>query len=221
MIHYTYEDLYRRAGNKSPSTLYYTFGGAAKGALARRFPRETQLAFGLPDVVLNVVMELKALSHWPYRQGWLDELTGTDDRRHAAETLVRVLAGWASVNPRLAAHGGYMPPASAVEDLSVVCRQQAPAAAIAAFLRRVLMTAVGSRAASPADVLDVVHAELMTVLGFDRPRYVLELVHRLGEPLGELEYLIAQLRPDDRARVGAALLVRLDGLREVIGEEGP
>ncbi|MFD0683760.1 hypothetical protein [Actinomadura fibrosa] len=219
MIDYSYEDLYRRAGHKSPSTLYFTFGRGAKHALADRLPDETRRAVGASDMVRTVVMELKTLSHWPYRQGWLDALAGTDDRRFAAETLVRVLADWAGANPRLAAHADYMPAASAVEDLGVICGRRTPAADITAFLARVLTTSVGPRATSAADVLDLVHARLMAVLGFDRPGYVLEIVRRLDEPIGEVGYLVSQLRPDDRAAVRAELEARLAALNEVVEEE--
>jgi hypothetical protein len=212
------------AGEKSPSTLYLLVSGRAKGSLRERWPEAFALAERAQgadrrwDVVDNLAVETKVWSFWGHRAGWLEELDAapSDDRRFAAETLVRVLAVWADGNRPIAAYLGHLPPASAVADLCLILPGAVPRERVMRFLTTVVETALGPLGGSPSSVLNTVHDTLMD-LGFWRsPSYLDELLERSVESVDEIGYLLSRLVERDRRRVVTVLAPQLAELQRVL-----
>jgi hypothetical protein len=103
------------------------------GAHARHRMVDDLIADGRPDAmqialrylrtdpVEQLIDETKVWSFWPYRQQLIARhLTGETARAGLEAALVDALTAWARQNPALAAAVGHMPPACAVEDLTVL-----------------------------------------------------------------------------------------------------
>jgi hypothetical protein len=208
---------------RTVATLYNRFGNDAEDGLRKRAPGAFDIAARLNgpdrrwDVVDNVAVETKLWSYWPYRAGWLDELG--DDRRTAAETLVRVVAMWAFQNQRLAAYLGNQPPLVAFEDLCVILPGKASKESVMGFLGSVVRAALDPRGGVPASVLDTVHEQLMG-LGFYRSSYLDELLERAVDAVEEVAYLMPRLQESDRGRIVRELSARIHELQRRLDEEG-
>jgi hypothetical protein len=103
------------------------------GAHARHRMVDDLIADGRPDAmqialrylrtdpVEQLIDETKVWSFWPYRQHLIARhLTAGATRENREAALVEALTAWVRQNPALAAANGHMPPASAVEDLTVL-----------------------------------------------------------------------------------------------------
>jgi hypothetical protein len=210
---------------RTVATLYNRFRNDAEDGLRNRVPGAFDIAARLNgpdrrwDVVDNVAVEAKLWSYWPYRAGWLDELGGVgDDRRTAAETLVRVVAVWAFQNRRLAAYLGNQPPLAAFEDLCVILPGQVSKESVMGFLGSVVRVALDPRGGVPASVLDTVHEQLMG-LGFYRSSYLDELLERAVDAVEEVGYLLPRLGESDRGRIVRELSARINELQRRLDEE--
>ncbi|TQS45621.1 hypothetical protein [Cryptosporangium phraense] len=202
-------DLATLAGAKATSTLYSLFGQRAR-SLAAHYAGSPYVARRHPGPVDALIFEAKAVSFWPCREAWASTLgaLSRDDRQFAAETLVRVLAEWASANRPLAAVRRSAPPVCAVEDLRLVSPGDPPVGAVVALLTRVVELAHSPRGLSPLGTLDAVHDELMT-LGFVRGEPLETLLTEVSEGLAAVEYLVPQLSTADRENLADHLVPQL------------
>ena len=154
----------------------------------------------------GVAVEAKVVSFWPCRQAWVQELDGLgrDDRRFAAETLIRVLAEWAATDRPMAAMLSAAPPLCAVEDLRLICPETPSVRTATSLLTKVVELAQSPRGLSPLGTLNVVRDELLMV-GFAQVPPVDELLDELTETLAAVEYLLPRLSADDRDQVADQL----------------
>lgn len=212
--------LEAEVGAKSASTLYtlvkqrpdergrpprpeiFTLAAAARNTIRR------------PDVVDEFAIETKVWSFWSYREGWLEGLASmrVADRRFAAETLVRVVAAWATGNRPIAGYLENLPPVAAVEDLCYILPEETGLDRVLDFLGSVVRTALGPLGGSTSDVLSALQNELMD-LGFQRSAsYVDELVERVDTTLDEIDRLAVCLPAQARRRLAS----RIGLLREAL-----
>jgi hypothetical protein len=103
------------------------------GAHARHRMVDDLIADGRPDAmqialrylrtdpVEQLIDETKVWSFWPFRQHLIARhLNGEMTHEGLQDALIEALTAWARQNPALAAAVGHMPPACAVEDLTVL-----------------------------------------------------------------------------------------------------
>lgn len=207
-------------GRRSTSTLYLLFRPESTNSLLGCHGADMRASQGCQDIVDYVIAEAKVWTHWPYRQGWLESLAAHEapGRQFAAETLIRVLAGWAASNQLLAAELFYAPPVSAIEDLQIVCGRNADAATVTEILSRVLILAVDPTSPSPAAVLDSVHQDLMNLI-FEQVTHVDRVVVDLGEALAAVEYLLPGMSDIDREELASEIGPQLAYVLKLLGRE--
>jgi hypothetical protein len=98
------------------------------------------------DPVEQLIDETKVWSYWPHRQRLLNDLlTAGMSVEEMEDALTRSLIGWARRNEPLAAAVDHSPPACAVEDLTVLCRDRLSAFGAASRLSDVLRHATAAR----------------------------------------------------------------------------
>jgi hypothetical protein len=110
------------------STFYEVAGAHARhrmvdDLIADGHPDAMQIALRYlrTDPVEQLIDETKVWSFWPYRQHLIARhLIPGAPRESREAALIEALTAWARQNPALAAAVGHMPPANAVEDLTVL-----------------------------------------------------------------------------------------------------
>jgi hypothetical protein len=110
------------------STFYEVAGAHARHRMVddliadgRADAMQIALRYLRTDPVEQLIDETKVWSFWPYRQQLIARhLVGETTREGLEATLIDALTAWARHNPALAAAVGHMPPACAVEDLTVL-----------------------------------------------------------------------------------------------------
>lgn len=207
------------AGSRGPSTLYLLFGAHSESLVAA-VSGQPYLGSRRSGPVADLITEAKVVSFWPYREAWLLGLValGREDRRFAAETLIRVLAEWSVAERPLAAVDGFAPPLSVMEDLWLAGPDEPWSAAITAVLTRVIELAHRLPGISPLGTLNAVHDELMA-LGFGRGVPEVELVDELTESLAAIEYLIPRLSRQDRTAFADQLVPQLSSVLTLFGRQ--
>ena len=158
-------DQFGKKGNHKLLTDYQSQHTACHDELATLYDRGTNATEFLVD-------EAKVWSYWDHRSGWLSELRAAPElsRRAAAETLVRVLTGWAVSAAALAGCLGCSPPVAAVEDLLVIWAENAPVAAAHTVLREVIELALGPLGKTASGVLESVQPRLYAYLPVSSPQ---------------------------------------------------
>jgi hypothetical protein len=161
--------------------------------------------------------ELKVWTYWPWRDGWLDVLTGLADprRRTAAESLVLMVAAWAGQHPAVAACDDFAPPLGAVEDLLVVSRARMGASDAVGLLSTVVRRALHDRGRGPAGLLNVVHERLMG-LAFDAGDGLDHAMAELTASVSSLARLVPTVPPAARARLADELGPTFADLMELL-----
>jgi hypothetical protein len=98
------------------------------------------------DPVEQLIDETKVWSYWPHRQRLLNDLlTAGMSVEQMEDALTQSLIGWARRNEPLAAAVDHSPPACAVEDLTVLCRDRLSAFRAESRLSDVLRHATAAR----------------------------------------------------------------------------
>ncbi|WP_101830393.1 hypothetical protein [Frankia canadensis] len=161
--------------------------------------------------------EVKVWTYWPCRDGWLEVLAGLDDpvRRTAAESLVLMVAEWASRNRAVAACHGFAPPLAAVEDLLVVSRSQLNPSDAVELLTTVTRRALQDHGRGPADLLNVVHDSLMG-LAFDAGDGLTHAMGDLVASVSTLARLVPTIPPPRRALLADELGPTFADLMELL-----
>lgn len=208
------------AGQNSASSLDHVFG--SRSATLAAFLREKAphlLAPAEPAGSLErLVLQAKAASFWPYREGWLSmlESLGEPPRRVAAESLVRVVAEWAAQQPLVAATCDFAPPVAALEDLTVAAGITCPAGAregraataetvgaLAEILRRAVRRSLDDAGATSGGVLESIRADLHETAF---PEVGAARVPRQLESLMTgVTHLLLRMSPGERRAVAAEL----------------
>jgi hypothetical protein len=154
----TWKDVVEAARPRGCRSTFYEVAGAR----ARHRMVDDLIADGSPDAMLiallylradpvaQLIDETKVWSFAPYRERLLEqELTAAQSPEQTADALAYALTAWAWNNGPLAAALGGSPPASAVEDLTVICRGRLAAGRAADRLGDVLRAAAGAAGGEP------------------------------------------------------------------------
>jgi hypothetical protein len=110
------------------STFYEVAGAHARHRMVddliadgRADVMQIALRYVRTDPVEQLIDETKVWSFWPHRQQLIARQASGETTREGLEAaLIDALTAWARQHPALAAAVGYMPPACAVEDLTVL-----------------------------------------------------------------------------------------------------
>ncbi|MDI1462845.1 hypothetical protein QEZ54_17860 [Catellatospora sp. KI3] len=203
------------------STLYHQFGPSADTSLlhACRDDIGRSQQPGPFQIGMGLVAEAKVWSYWPFRQGWLFELSRTNhhDRRLAAETLVRVTASWAQGHPALATALGAAPPIAVIEDLLVICADDSLVPRITSLLGEVVRRAVDPLGLSALAVLNGVRGELFALLDGEAIDSTPSVAALINESLAHLACRLGDMPEDERDRLQHQLSPQLRLLLDLLG----
>ncbi|OHV35201.1 hypothetical protein BCD49_04310 [Pseudofrankia sp. EUN1h] len=199
------------------STLNDLFGQSAADSLLFGIQRELRAALPYYDDVGRCSAELGVWTYAPYRDEWLTELTHLEEPRprHAATALVWAVADWARHHHAVAAHLGFTPPVTAVEDLLVVSRGRLDAVTAVGLLTRVNRLAVTGELDRGGQVLGPVHDDLMS-LAFDVVDLLPVVVDELRADLDVLLRIAGKLNPAGRGQVAEVLVPAFAEVMEVL-----
>jgi hypothetical protein len=223
----TWGEVVRRAKG-SRSNFYQVTGSRAAHSLLREYQTapggdSTAIAsfYDRLPAVQQLVDETKVWSYWGYRTGWIEQLERTRDvtRKVAAESLVRVIAEWASCQPETAGALECSPPMAAVEDMARLWGKSSAASDAYELVKNVIQASLGPLGTTANGVVKLIAEQMDQRLSPHGPPESDRVARLAGVTFDTVQWLGTLPRESRNAATRSVMGLLEDTLAELSGLE--